>query len=791
VALAAGSRVGPYVIEQALGIGGMGEVYRARDERLDRPVAIKALPAAFLGDADRLARFEREARLLASLNHPGIATIHDLETVDGLPHLVLELIDGETLSERLARGALPLREALDVGIQAAAAIEAAHEKGIVHRDLKPANVMITRDRRVKVLDFGLAKANVDSGPAPAASPDALATAAGLVLGTVPYMSPEQACGQPIDRRTDTWSLGCLLFECLTGRSTFGAESVPKVIVRILEGEPDWHLVPPAVPPRLRDLLRRCLAKRVDDRPRTIGDVRQELAALAAEMSSGSVSRPAPDRPSLAVLYFENLSLDPESGIFCAGITEDILTDLSKIKALKVASRNAVARYRDRTVDVAQVGADLGVTAVLEGSVRRAGDRVRISAQLVNTADGFHLWAERYDRQLADVFQVQEEIASAIAEALRVALTPAELEAIGQDRPGDVTAYELYLKGRTRYADFTPAGLREAAGLFRDAIAREPAYAMAWAGLADACSQMAAWGAVDDADATLRQATEAARRSIALNPALAEGHKALGLALRYVGDLAGADASLARALEANPRHTPTLLNLAVRAFDRADLAAVERCYRRALEIDPQESFAMAWLSLILVLERRPEEARDLLARLLRTTASPVYRGVAHGLLAFAPLFEGDVDRAASALAEAEAGGSSAADLGVLAAWHALLVGQSDRARALMAEPGHDVPQTLAITTASLVVRVGLGDWDAAIALTRGLLYREAMPTMIRLLPQLHRLADREPFAPRRSGHTLVWPLEAPAVPAAVHALFRGTHIDTGRPEGSEPGSMTSR
>jgi serine/threonine protein kinase len=417
MALTQGSRIGNFEVLEPLGAGGMGEVYRARDVRLDRIVAIKSLPAAFVNDASRLARFEREARLLAALAHPHIAGIHGIEDANGGIYLVLEFVEGETLEQRLARGPLALREALEVGAQIASAIEAAHGRGIVHRDLKPANVMLTLDRGAKVLDFGLAKGdentaatagsrNLSTSPTVALA----ATTEGLVLGTAPYMSPEQARGLAVDRRADVWSFGCVLFETLSGRRPFVGETVSDVIAQVIGREPNWELLPLAVPPRLRDLIVRCLAKDAAARPGDIGDVRRELEAIAQEVSLGAsradgrsrVATAAP-APSLAVLYFENLAQDSESDYFCAGITEDILTDLSKIKGLRVASRNAVVRYRGAPVDVAKVGGELGVSAVLEGSVRRHGDRVRITAQLIGARDGFHLWAERYDRTIEDVF----------------------------------------------------------------------------------------------------------------------------------------------------------------------------------------------------------------------------------------------------------------------------------------------------------------------------------------------------------------------------------------------------
>ena len=381
--LLSGTRIGNYEVVTPQGAGGMGEVYRARDTRLDRTVAIKSLPRVFATDPERLARFEREAKLLASLNHPNIAAIYGLEDVEGSPYLVLEFVEGETLAQRLSRGALSARETLEVGGQIASAIEAAHARGIVHRDLKPQNVMLSSSGNVKVLDFGLAKgggaeagstSDLNSSPTMALS----ATGQGIILGTAPYMSPEQARGKVVDKRSDIWAFGCLLFECLTGHPAFQGETVSDVIARVLEREPNWDALPASAPTRLRDLMQRCLTKDVAERPRDIGDLRRELGAIAQQLSTpGSRSGAAADLPSLAVLYFDNLSNDPESEYFCAGITEDILTDLSKIKGLRVASRNAVGRYRGAPADLPKVASDLGVKSVLEGSVRRAGDRERI------------------------------------------------------------------------------------------------------------------------------------------------------------------------------------------------------------------------------------------------------------------------------------------------------------------------------------------------------------------------------------------------------------------------------
>ena len=785
--LAPSTRIGNYEILAPLGAGGMGEVYRARDTRLDRQVAIKALPQEFHGDRDRLARFEREAKLLASLNHPNIAAIYGLEDAQGACHLVLELVGGETLGARLRRGALSVRETIEVGSQIAAAIEAAHERGIVHRDLKPGNVMLTPSGTVKVLDFGLAKDVAPEAPtALSMSPTAPmpATAEGVVVGTAPYMSPEQLRGKPVDRRTDVWALGCILFESLTAHPAFSGETRTDVVVQVLQGEPDWSALPAAVPTRLRDLMRRCLTKAAADRPRDIGDLGRELSAIAAEKVSGTA--PTADltaRPSLAVLYFANLAKDPESEYFCEGITEDILTDLSKIKGIRVASRNAVMRFRGAPADLHAVAAELGVNAVLEGSVRRVGDRVRITTQLVSAVDGFQLWAERYDRTLQDVFAVQEEIASSIARALRVALTPAEVEGIGKDRPQDARAYDLYLKGRAEYSRYRPETFVAALALFRQAIAIDPGYALAWAGIGDCCAQLIQCDSASDED-LVGQGLDAARRAVTLDPRLAEGHKAEALLLRMSGDSAGERKAIARAIEANPRHTPALVNSAVGRFTDADLAGTERTIRRVLEIDPQDVFATNWLANLFYVTGRWDECIATVDRVRQVTTELFFLTIAESLRVECFLARDDLDAAQAALRRALSDGAEPRTMRCTEAAIAARTGREDEARRWLRElDGGPLMGSFALITASGVLE-RLGEPELALRFLNRNMIRRLVPTLARLIPALYPLLDRPPLAPRRRAATLVWPLEAPRIDAARHSLFREVRIESGIPQASD-------
>jgi serine/threonine protein kinase/Tfp pilus assembly protein PilF len=786
MALGTGTRLGNYEILSPLGAGGMGEVYLARDTRLGRSVAIKALPESLARDPERLSRLEREAQLLASVQHPNIAVLYGIEDVGGTSYLAIELIEGETLSQRIARGALTVSETLEVGTQIASALDSAHERGIVHRDLKPSNVMITSSGAVKVLDFGLAKgapSGSDSGLDLSASPTMVAgpTAAGMVVGTASYMSPEQARGRPVDRRTDVWALGCILFECLTGRQTFAGDTASDVLARVLERDPDWSLLPAGTPTRLRDLLKRCLTKNAADRPRDMGDLRGELAAILADQSSPR--KAAADGPSLAVLYLKNLSTEAESDYFCEGITEDLLTDLSKIRGLRIASRNAVARFRGVDVDPARVAADLGVGAVLEGSVRRAGPRVRITVRLVS-GDGFQLWGERFDRTLEDVFAVQAEIASAIAGALKVALTPAETQKLSESKPDDVRAYDLYLKGREQYRRYSPESLREAMRLFEQAIAIDPNYALAYAGLGDCWGQMLQW-TTEDPETAARKGLDFARKAISLNPRLPEAYKAEALVLGFSNRREESVVSLRKALEVDPRFVPALGNLAADSFRSGNLAGAERLIRRSLEIDTNDPHMFAWLSFVLLYTQRYEESREAALRILPLSSERFYVTITHIQLAHIEILRNREAELERIVREARKANVEPANAAMLEAFLALKTGRVEDARRLFAEHAASTTLTFGGLALGCLVAIGLDQMPRAIDLMRRPAVVDSGPVLARLDPLLHPLLDHAPFAPRQStSMDLVWPLEAPMIDRERLKLFRQVRVESGLPEGSD-------
>ena len=463
-----GTMFGGYEIVGPLGAGGMGEVYRARDSKLKREVAIKVLPDAFSRDAERAARFQREAEILASLNHPHIAAIYDLAESGETRFLVLELVEGETLAERIARGPLQIDKTIEIARQMTEALESAHERGIIHRDLKPANVKITPDGTVKVLDFGIAKMGDAKGDGddPSNSPTvATATMPGMILGTAAYMSPEQAEGKSLDRRSDVFSFGAVLYEMISGNPAFAGHSMAEVLSAVLRDTPR----PLRAGAEFERIVARCLAKHPAQRFQTMKEVNGALA-------KGS-GKSADHEPSIAVLPFANMSGDKEQEYFSDGLAEEIINALTHIPGLKITARTSAFAFRGKEQDITKIAEVLRVRTVLEGSVRRAGNRIRVTAQLINAEDGYHLWSERYDREMADIFAIQDDIAQSIAGALQLKLvgTPAEL----QHKPA-LPAYEALLRGRHHLFKFSPESWTRAKESFEKAIALDPAYAEAHA-----------------------------------------------------------------------------------------------------------------------------------------------------------------------------------------------------------------------------------------------------------------------------------------------------------------------
>lgn len=619
----------------------MGEVYRALDTRLGREVAIKVLPASVARDPERLARFKREARTLAALNHPNIATIFGVED----EALVMELIEGDTVFERIERGAICVEDSLRIALEVASALEYAHQRGVIHRDLKPANVKAAE--RVKVLDFGLAKIQEVAGAGDATITGA--TQAGMIMGTAAYMSPEQASGRPVDSRSDIFSFGVLLYEMLSGRRAFSEDTAISTIGAILYKEPQpLHEIAPQVPPELDAVVTRCMAKKPAERFQSMPEVREALKK--------SLTRPAAaaekEGPSLAVLPFANLSADKENEYFSDGLAEEILIALSQVKGLRVAARSSAFSFKGKQADPGEIAAKLNVGHVLDGSVRRSGNRVRVTVQLVDARRCIPLWSERYDRQMEDIFEVQDEIARAIAAQLQVALGAGGVKQATQS----VEAYELYLKGRHYFNQRLASTMRLAMQCFEQAIKEDPSFALPYAGLADCYAILRVYGFIRHEEGQ-GPALAAVNKAKSLEPNSWEVIVSEGLYYFYFGDWQASGAHFERALQINPRsslaqgyfaiylamarkrddaishaHTsyrmdplnPFAHALAACTFQiLGEPAAGIPLTEKALELQPDFLFGLWMKGLLLTELNRPEQALPTLEKVVGISRAPIF------------------------------------------------------------------------------------------------------------------------------------------------------------------------
>jgi serine/threonine protein kinase/tetratricopeptide (TPR) repeat protein len=745
-----GTRLGAFEILEPLGSGGMGEVYLARDVRLKREVAIKILPDRLEDEPDVVARFEREAQIVASLSHPNIMAIHDFGRGEGMSYAVMELLEGETLRETLERVKLSPRKAVEIALQIARGLAAAHERGVIHRDLKPANLFMTRHGLVKILDFGLAKLDPathigESGPE---SLTVDQTGVGVVLGTIRYMSPEQVRGQPVDERADIFSFGVVLYEMLAGERPFQGTSSADVMGAILREEPaELSRFDRGISPALQRIVRRCLEKKVHDRFQTARDLAFALETVSdfsgsqeSAADSQVVSAESEAHSSVAVLPFTNMSPDPEQEYFCEGMAEEIINALGTIEGLRVAARSSAFRFTGKTQNIQEVGEALNVKTVLEGAVRTAGKRVRVTVQLVDVDNGYQLWSERFDRGMEDVFALQDEISENIVGALQMKLGTGAKEEL--KRPtASLEAYQLYLKGQHNWYKRETGSLQKAAVFFEQAADKDPSYALAHAGIANAYTSLGFYGL--EPKLARAKAGDAVERALTLDPELAEVRAAVGLKATFLDwDWETAARELTGAFTANPSN---VLAYCWYSFGLSWTGSGEKSIEiasRAREIDPLSPYTNTALGLARLLAGQAEDALQPLGEAVDIDSDYLYTswvlGATYGAL-------GRHREAVTVLEKAVMlSGRSSFYLGWLG-WGYGLAGKRNEAEEIVAELTARRARQYVQPTALMRVHSGLGNIDEAFEWLDNAIADGDPNTALIQLPTMDPLRDDPRFA----------------------------------------------
>jgi serine/threonine protein kinase len=581
-----------YKIIEKLGAGGMGVVYKAQDTKLMRAVALKFLPPELTRDPEAKQRFIHEAQAASALDHQNICTVHEIdEAEDGQTFIVMACYEGETLKAKIQKGPMKVEEATDIAIQVAQGLEKAHRKGIVHRDIKPANIFVTEDGVVKIVDFGLAKL----------AGQGRLTKTGTTTGTIAYMSPEQIQASEADHRSDLWSLGVLLYEMLTGELPFRGDYEAAIIYEILNAQPKAFLrIHSGVPDNVTILISQLLQK---DRNQRVSSARE----IIDQLKSRPTERHSEKRISIAVLYFENMSTDKETDYFCAGMTEDLITDLSKIGKLKVIPRSDILSYRNKEIQSQQVGEALNVHYIVEGSVRKGGDKIRITAQLIDVKSGFQVWAERYDRLVEDVFNVQIEVSEKIAEALKVSLTESEKKLLAKKPTDDLRAYDFYMRGSEFLLQKGKKNNDAAIQMFEHAVSIDPNFPLAYAGLAEAYSYNYTF--FDGDRSWLEKTMEMNEKALGIDPDLIEAQIGIGLVYFLQKRLTEASHHLEKVLKIKKDFYLAVFWLGIISFCLEDYDAAVKYYQRGAVIKPYSEEPWHHLSMVFQIKGDLKSARE--------------------------------------------------------------------------------------------------------------------------------------------------------------------------------------